>query len=80
VAPAAASLRPAELKGWMTLQEAADGLGMPVADLVAVIAPPAGVTLTPQTALKDVESLVSGFSLTQLRARLTAGDQPTPAG
>lgn len=65
------SLAPADLKGWMTLQQAADGLGIPVADLVAAIGPPAGVTLDPQTAFKDVEKLVPGFSLADLRTRLT---------
>ena len=43
---------------------------MPVADLIARIAPPADVTLAPDTAFKDVEKLVPGFSLTDLRARL----------
>ncbi len=69
-APAAGSLTAADLKGWMTLQQAADGLGMPVTDLIARIAPPADVTLAPDTAFKDVEKLVPGFSLTELRARL----------
>ncbi len=70
VNPVAGSLAPIDIKGWMTLQQAADGLGMPVADLVAVIAPPAGVSLAPETAFKDVEKLVPGFSLTELRTRL----------
>ncbi|MEI2731551.1 MAG: hypothetical protein V9G08_06035 [Dermatophilaceae bacterium] len=70
VGPAPGSVRPADLKGWMTLQQAADGLGISLADLVAAIGPPAGVTLSPQTPLKDVEALVPGFSLTGLRAAL----------
>jgi hypothetical protein len=72
VVPAAGSLGSADLKGWMTLQQAADGLGMPLADLVALIAPPAGVTLTGETAFKDVEGLVPGFSLTDLRPKVDA--------
>ncbi len=56
----------------MTIQEAADGLGIPVADLVSVIAPPEGVTLAATTALKDVEGRVPGFSLTDLRTTLAA--------
>lgn len=69
-AVAAGSLTPESVKGWMTVQQAADGLGMPVADLVALIAPPAGVVVTPETPLKELESLVPGFSLAELRARL----------
>ncbi|HRW18272.1 MAG TPA: hypothetical protein P5181_05445 [Dermatophilaceae bacterium] len=69
-AVAAGSLTPESVKGWMTVQQAADGLGMPVADVIALIAPPAGVVVGPETPLKELESLVPGFSLAELRARL----------
>lgn len=59
-----------DLKGWMTLQQAADGLGLTLADIVAEIGPPAGVELVAETAFKDVEGLVPGFSLADLRERL----------
>ncbi len=74
--PVAGSVSPDDLKGWMTLRQAADGLGIPLADLVAAIGPPAEVTLQPQTPLKDVEKLVPGFSLNGLRAKLAAGPGP----
>lgn len=60
-----------DLKGWMTLQQAADGLGLPVGSLIALVGAPDGV-LTPATAFKDVEGLVPGFELTAFRDQLTA--------
>ena len=74
-------LTAADLKGWMTLQQAADGLGIPLPDLIALIGPPPGVTLNGQTAFKDLEGLIPGFELTSFRdtvaAHLTGG---TPTG
>lgn len=72
-AVAAGSLIPADLKGWMTVQEAADGLGMPLADLLGLIAAPQGSAVTGATAFKDLEKLVPGFSLTTFRETVTAG-------
>lgn len=70
----------AGLKGWMTLQQASDGLGIPLSDLIALIAPPAGVTLDGRTAFKDVEGLVPGFELSAFReavaAHLAGGTRP----
>lgn len=56
-----------DLKGWMTLQQASDGLGLPLETLIAAIDPPAGVALTGATAFKDLEALVPGFELTSFR-------------
>ena len=61
-----------DLKGWMTLQEAADGLGIPLADLILAIGPPPGVELKGDTAFKDIEALVPGFELSTLRETLRA--------
>ncbi|MDV3222441.1 hypothetical protein, partial [Intrasporangium sp.] len=56
-----------DLKGWMTLQEAADGLGVPVDDLVALVGADEGAGVGPDTAFKDIEALVPGFELTTFR-------------
>ena len=66
----AGTLAPADLKGWMTLQQAADGLGMPLADLLALVGAPAGSGVDGGTAFKDLEALVPGFSLSDFRLRL----------
>ncbi len=83
VITAGTSITVDDIKGWMTLQQAADGLGLPVDELIGLIGAPAGVAVTPDTAFKDLESLVPGFELTTfrelLRARL-AGVVPSPAG
>ena len=68
----ASSLGSADLKGWMTLQQAADGLGMPLADLLALVAAPAGAGVDGSTAFKDLEKLVPGFSLTDFRPEVKA--------
>lgn len=85
-------LTPDDLRGWMTLQASADGLGMPVADLIGLIDPPDTVVLTGSTAFKDLEDLVPGFELTafrevvrahltnQLPPATTPADSPTPTG
>lgn len=61
-----------DLKGWMTLQQAATGLGVDVQQLIALVGAPAGVTLTPETAFKDIEGLVPGFELTAFRDKVRA--------
>lgn len=61
-----------DIKGWMTLQQAADGLGVTVDDLVTLIGAPDQSLLTPGTAFKDVESVVPGFSLTTFREAVRA--------
>lgn len=73
-----------DIKGWMTLQLASDGLGIPVATLIELIGAPEAASLAPSTVFKDVESLVAGFQLASFRDRLRgylAGDpaaSPTP--
>lgn len=61
-----------DLKGWMTLQQAADGLGVPVEDLVALVGAPEGAGVGPDTAFKDIEGLVPGFELTTYRETVQA--------
>lgn len=61
-----------DLKGWMTLQQAADGLGVPVEDLVALVGAAEGVGVGPETAFKDIEGLVPGFELTTYRETVQA--------
>ncbi|MCC6494897.1 MAG: hypothetical protein IT193_01420 [Propionibacteriaceae bacterium] len=68
-----------DLKGWMTLQQAADGLGIPVATLIELLDAPHGVSLAPSTPFKEVEGQVPGFELATFRGRLRdhlAGGQP----
>ncbi|MFN8466989.1 MAG: hypothetical protein U0X20_15655 [Caldilineaceae bacterium] len=54
-----------EVKGWMTLQQVADGMGMETAVLVAKLGLPA--ELPPETVLKDIEGIVEGFEITAVR-------------
>ena len=61
----------ADLKGWMTLDQAAEGLGMPVADLIGMVGAPADA-VTAATAFKEIEAIVPGFSLTTFRAAVQA--------
>jgi len=60
-------LTPADLKGWMTLQQLIDGLPISQAELYRVGGIPADKPTT--TALKEIESVVS---VTTLREKLTA--------
>ncbi|MBK9158954.1 MAG: hypothetical protein WAV45_09055 [Propionibacteriaceae bacterium] len=65
-----------DVKGWMTLQQAAEGVGLTVADLAGLISPDKPTLVKGATAFKDVETLVPGFELTafkeQVRALLAA--------
>ncbi len=61
------NLTPADIKGWMTLQQVIDGLKISQKDLYEIGGIP-NETL-PATALKDLEAVVS---VTTLRERLTA--------
>lgn len=63
-------LAPADLKGWMTLQQVVDGLKISQEDVYAAGKIPVDVPLT--TALKDLEAIVPGFSVTGLRDAITA--------
>ncbi len=66
----AGQLTPADLKGWMTIREAAAGLGVPAPELLALVEAPAGSGVTVDTAFKDLEALVPGFSLTTFRTKV----------
>jgi len=68
-----------DVKGWMTLQQAADGLGVPVAVIIGMIDPSGAAGLTPGTAFRDVESLVPGFALSDFREQLRSRVEGTPA-
>lgn len=75
-----------DLRGWMTLQQAATGLGLRVPEIIAEIDPPDGVVLSAATAVKDIEAIVPGFELADLRERLrerlsgpATADPATPA-
>ncbi len=72
-------LTPADVKGWMTLQQIADGFGLSQAELYALIDIPNDVPT--DTALKDVEKLAPGFEISALRDALQARQTPpaTPA-
>lgn len=71
-----------DVKGWMSLQQAADGLGIPVATLLELIDAPDGARLAATTLFKEVEAQVPGFELAtfreRLRGHLSAGPAPTP--
>ena len=54
-----------EVKGWMTLQQVADGTGIETAALLAKLGLPAD--LPPATVLKDIEGIVEGFEITAVR-------------
>ena len=68
----AGQLAPDDVKGSMTLQQAADGVGIPFAELVTLIKPPDPGLLTPSTAFKDLEALVPDFDLSTFRETLGA--------
>lgn len=55
----------ADVKGWMTLQQVADGSGLSLAALYAQLSLPASVE--PQTALKELEGVVEGFETSVVR-------------
>ena len=58
-------LSPADLKGWMTLQQVIDGLQMPKEKVYAAGNIPADIPT--EKALKDLEALIPGFSTTTFR-------------
>ena len=80
---AAGAMTADDLKGWMTLQQAADGLAVPVDELVVLLGAPAGAGVGPGTAFSEVEALVPGFELTTyretVRAHLGTGAADVPA-
>jgi len=68
-----------DIKGWMTIQQAADGLGVSVDDIITLIDPEAAGNLTPATAFKEIEAVVPGFSLATFRDELRAHLAGAPA-
>ena len=79
VVAAGTPLGVADLKGWMTLDQAAAGLGMPVADLIGLVGAPPGA-VTGATAFKDIEAIVPGFSLATFRTAVQARLDLAPKG
>ncbi len=55
----------ADVKGWMTLQQVADGVDIDTATLYAQLGLSAGIP--PETALKDLEKIVEGFEVSVVR-------------
>lgn len=76
----AGNLTPDDLKGWMTVQQGADGLAVPATLILSEVGGEPGA-VTPATAFKDVEAIVPGFSLDDLKTRLwvVLGSTPSPA-
>lgn len=76
-----ASMTPADLKGWMTLQQVMDGLHISQSELYELGKIPADIP--PATALKDMEGVAPDFEVTGLRdalmARLGTPAAPAPA-
>jgi hypothetical protein len=68
-----ATMTAADIKGWMTLQQVMDGLQISQSELYAVGNIP--VDISPETALKDLEDIVS---VTTLRDALAADQSDTP--
>jgi antitoxin component of RelBE/YafQ-DinJ toxin-antitoxin module len=66
------SFIPEDIKGWMTLQQIAEGMGLPVATVYQLAGVPDGSNIPATTALKDLEKLVPGFKVTALRDAITA--------
>lgn len=58
----------ADIKGWMTLQQVADGFGLTPSQLIEIIGLPAEIS--PDTALKDLEAIVPGFEVSTVRERV----------
>lgn len=57
-----------DLRGWMTLQQVSDGLGIEQAEMYTLLGIPADIPAG--TALKEMETLLPGFDMTGVRAAL----------
>jgi uncharacterized protein YidB (DUF937 family) len=55
----------ADVKGWMTLQQVADGVDIDTATLYAQLS--LAAEIPPETALKDLEKIVAGFEVSVVR-------------
>lgn len=69
-----------DIRGWMTIQQAADGLGIAPEEIIALLDAPQGAEVTPQTAFKDLEALVPGFEVSTFRDILRAYLSGAPTG
>lgn len=68
-------LNPADIKGWMTLQQVADGLQLPIEAVYRIGEIPDDVS--PDTALKDLEEIIEVSTLRGLLADYLAGENST---
>lgn len=68
----ATTLAPADVKGWMSVGQVADGVGLPFEKVVTMIDPPAGVQVNVDTVLNTLEESVPDFDMTTFRANLAA--------
>lgn len=57
-----------DIRGWMTLQQVADGFAVEVSDLYTLLHLPTDIP--PETALKDLEGIVPDFEVTTVREAL----------
>jgi hypothetical protein len=67
------------VKGWMTLQEAADAVGLPVGTVAGLTGATDPLALDPATPLSDMEDIVPGFTVSAFRTVLadaSAGRSP----
>jgi hypothetical protein len=68
------SLSPEDIKGWMTLQQVADGMNLSIENLYKIGGIPTDVS--PETALKDMEEVVEVSALREALTAYAAGEQP----
>jgi hypothetical protein len=61
-----------DVRGWMTIQEVADGLHLPVVTIYELAGVPEGSDVTPDTPLKQLEDSVPGFDVSALRDAIKA--------
>jgi len=61
-----------DIKGWMTLEQVAAGLSLPIDTVYQLAGIPEDANVPPETALKDLEGLVEGFEVSGLRDAATA--------
>lgn len=67
-----------DVRGWMTLQQIADGFGLGLDDLYHLAGVPQEVP--PETALKDLEAVLTDFETSSVREALSVylGEVPAP--
>jgi hypothetical protein len=68
-------LSPEDIKGWMTLQQVADGLNLSIEDVYRIGGIPADVA--PETALKDLEEIVEVSTLRETLAEYLSNGETT---